>query len=370
MTDGFETRIQFIDGKMLTPLVRRVTNLDTADIVDWENERVHGGTFGIVYRFSGRLRNEDKILPWSLILKVVHNRPGAPIPRSDPSLAYQSGFLDEIPGGLAAPRCFDVVEQAEDEIWLWLEDVADAQDGPWSIDRCGLAARHLGQFNGAFMAGQPMPTDAWLGKNLLRTETDYAHSLTDHLATVKDHPINSRLLPEDVVNDICRLWDERELFIQAMEKLSPTICHRDTCRINLFHRLGPDGVEQTVAIDWEDVALGRVGEDIVPLVILGLGQFGIDLAKADDYDATVFEQYLAGLRDSGWRGTLESARFGYSAGIMRYALILPLVLIPKFKSEDLHSDPELAETVDRWAGALRFALDRIDEARDLYPKIA
>ena len=63
-------------------------------------------------------------------------------------LLYRSGLLDDLPGGVAAAHCYAVDEVAPKVFWLWLEDVADADGGTWTLSRYTEVARHLGQFNG------------------------------------------------------------------------------------------------------------------------------------------------------------------------------------------------------------------------------
>ena len=54
-------------------------------------------------------------------------------------------------------------------IWIWLEEVADTVGAPWPLARYGLAARHLGGFNGAYLVGRPVPAYPWLSRNWLRS---------------------------------------------------------------------------------------------------------------------------------------------------------------------------------------------------------
>ena len=104
-----------IDQVALTPIVRRALNLETIEISDWNYSRVYGGAGDVgavlsgVYRFTGQAHDRDKPTDWSVILKVV----GTTAIRDDPSehrywkrevLAYQSGELVNLPGGLTAPR--------------------------------------------------------------------------------------------------------------------------------------------------------------------------------------------------------------------------------------------------------------------------
>src|SRR5919199_1631316 len=63
------------------------------------------------------------------------------------TLSYQS-FL---PGPLRAPRVLGIDEDEAGAVWLWLEEVSDLYAHRWPIEQYGLAARHLGAFNGAYL---------------------------------------------------------------------------------------------------------------------------------------------------------------------------------------------------------------------------
>ena len=185
-----EAQLGVVDRATLTPLIRQTLRSDAAELVAWRRQRLTytGGvqTTGGVYRLSGTARAGGGVVPWSLILKVVcapgdHEPPGGPrvaagreteVSRWDywkrEPLAYRSGLLEALPGGLAAPRCFAVADRGADAIWLWLEDVTDSYGGHWPLDRYGLAARHIGHLNGAQLSARPLPAVPWLTRGFLR----------------------------------------------------------------------------------------------------------------------------------------------------------------------------------------------------------
>ena len=116
--------LQSIDNATLTPLVREALGSDTVEVVDWKAEQHHvSATRARIFRMSGSARDQGQEVPWSLILKiapVVDDRvdpPGTHYWKRE-ALAYESGLLEDLPGGIAAPRCLDVVEQPGGEFWL------------------------------------------------------------------------------------------------------------------------------------------------------------------------------------------------------------------------------------------------------------
>jgi hypothetical protein len=150
MDEKLETRraqLAAIDEATLTPLVQSALGRETVEVIDWACEQLHGG-IGLgtaIYRFSGEGHDRGQKVPWSLILKTLrqaedNTRVSAWNYYKREADAYQSGWLDDLPGSLAAPRCFDVVEQPDGSCWIWLEDVADQVGSHWpSLPFCPSA---------------------------------------------------------------------------------------------------------------------------------------------------------------------------------------------------------------------------------------
>ena len=371
-----DARLQSLKPETLAPLVRQSLNQPDLTLSEWQTARIQASSFGIVYRLTGTALHAGQSIPWSLILKVVHNSDDAPIDRSNPAnirywkrepLVYQSGLLDDLPGNLVAPRSFGVVEQGGDEIWLWLEDIASADDpaadnAPWSPDQYALTARHLGQFNGGFLTNRPLPNDPCFSRRLLHAQFAEAEAFVADLPAKLDQPLAQTLLPPDVTEGLFRLWAARSTILKVVEALPQTVCHRDTYRINLFSRRRADGTPYTIAIDWEDVAIGPVGEDIVSPIILGTALGDIKLAGVEEFEAQVFESYLDGLRDSGWNPNSQQVRLGYTIAMLRYALGLPMMFLPRVTKKAQGDTSEQEALAAQWGAVLQFIYTRLDEA--------
>jgi hypothetical protein len=340
--DPNQSMLASIDQAMLTPLVRRALGSKTVQVTDWECQPIYGGAGEVasIYRFSGDGYDQGETVPWSLVLKIVRAMPGREAPsspgywRREP-LTYQSGVLHDLPGGLAAPQCLGMTEYPEEAFWLWLEDVQDEIGDRWPMEHYGVVARHLGQFNGAYLVGRPMPAGSWVSESWLRGYVEQAAPVFARLRDSLDRPLIRRLLPGDKAGELLYLWENRETFLSVLDRLPQTFCHLDAFRRNLFARRAPDGSEQTVAIDWAFAGKGAIGEELVPLVGAGIAFFEIELTQAQELDEIVFEGYLEGLRDAGWRGDPKVARLGYKAGLsVRYRIgglaeVLPIVFDEK-----------------------------------------
>jgi hypothetical protein len=320
-------RLRAVDRATLTPLVRQALDRKQAEVTAWAYKPIYGGagTGGSIYRFSGVARDGHEEIPWSLILKAIRAIPQRRSPssfgywRREPE-AYRSGLLYDLPGGVTAPRCYGVVECAGDACWLWLEEVED-RFGAWPTEQYGVVARHLGQLNGTYLAGRPLPAVPWLSKRWMRSYIEPAAPMFDRLRGSLDHPLIRRLLPGDAADRLLACWENRERYLSALERLPRTFCHLDAFRRNLFARQGPDRREEIVAVDWSYSGIGAIGEDLVALVGATLAFDEVPSSQARKLDQIVFEGYLEGLRDAGWGGEPRLARLGYMAGLqIRYAL--------------------------------------------------
>ena len=280
MTDKFTTRLKAVDQTTLTPLVRVALENEAAEVIDWTCQPLDDGlahesghSYGL-YRFGGSAQIRDRTVPWSLILKATGAPFGSDIPAhwqywKREMLAYQSGLLDDLPGSLVAPRCFGTAEYPGDECWIWIEDIAEETDS-WPLERYGLAARHLGQFNGAYLAGRPWPDEPWLSRGRVRDWLAESEPIIGNLRSLSYHPLAQLWFRDDSVERTLRLWRERASFLAALDRLPRSLCHHDAFRRNLLARGGPGGQAQTVAIDWAIMGTGAVGEEIAALVGISL----------------------------------------------------------------------------------------------------
>jgi len=367
-----------IDQATLTPLVQSALGSKAVEVVNWEFEQLHGGIAvgTAVFRFSGQGRDQHQTIPWSLILKILRPEGGNP----DVSAwdyfkreadAYQSGWLDDLPGGLAAPRCFGVLDHPDGTCWIWLEEVAEEIGPQWPLEQYGLVARHLGQFNGAYLVDRPLPGWSWLSSSWLRYYIEQSAPVMEPLRHAVTSPWGRRWLPEEDSDRYFHLWAERELYLDALDRLPQTICHFDIFRRNLFARRTADGDDQTVVIDWAFVGRGPIGADLNPLVWMSIAIAGAGLDEAREVEEIAFEGYLEGLGDVGWQGDPQQVRLGYTAAGTRY--LYPEVgrWLAHILDESLHAGMEqsigapIGQIFDTVALTRHSLFGQLDEARDL-----
>ena len=312
-----------INPQYLTSLVGQALGEPSVQLGEWGIERLKGGLeFGSnIFRLAGMAEIGGNEQRWSLILKTILPEAEFDDPTSyrywkRETLAFQSGLLYDLPGQVTAPRCYDVRENPDGSIWICMEEVKDEQEIPWSIERYAQVARHLGEFNGAYLVDCPLPTETWLTHDWLRKYVEHAAPMIEFIRQNPAHLIVQQMLPGISLPLTLAFWDEHPHMLKALDGLPQTFCHQDAFRRNLFYRAG-----QLIAIDWSFAGLAPVGAELAALIgaAFGLGNFPSSQAK--ELDQACFEGYLEGLRQAGWQPDPRQIRLGYSVTVvLRYVL--------------------------------------------------
>jgi hypothetical protein len=376
------------DTEALTRKVSEALGLPSFRIDAWRCTSLTGHisnpATGGLYRVIGSGRQNALEVPWSLILKIVHLAEDAPQGWGTDllhfgywkreALAYQSGILDDLSPHLRAPRCFEVAEQQDGSVWLWLEAITEGGPACWPVPRYGLAARHFGQWQGTYLTGRLLPVYPWLQTGWLRSWVAHFEFLQHYLPRPDfwDHPLVRAAFPVPVADRLMDIWAERVAWMDLLDRMPLTLCHFDTWRPNLLAWVGPDGQDRTVALDWQCIGLGPAGE-IGNLLLTALISLEVSASDAKAMDNAIWEGYLQGLREAGWEGDARLVRFCYTAyPALRWGLVFPMLMIlPYVLSESKRAEAEakygqsIEELLRRWADALYFLLDLADEARRL-----
>jgi hypothetical protein len=384
MIPDVRERLAGANARRLLEVVRTALGKPDAVLGEWEAAPVHKGASSSLYRLTGAARVGAAEYPWSVVLKVLEpmagdHGPGHILYSQRELMLYRSGLLDDLPGGLRAPRCYGCDELEDGAVWLWLEHIREDGERAWPLARWALAARHLGQFNGCYLAGRPLPSDPWLRPSeaggRLRTWLERHQPLVARIAAAPRNPDVRRFWPQPIVDALLRLWEERDVFCTALERLPQTFCHGDAIRRNLFARRGPGGSEETVAIDWEYAGPMAAGEEVGQTVSVAAAFFDVAPADLPALDEALFAGYLAGLGDAGAArnerqgGEERAVRFAYAAhAALRNAFNAVGATLPDEAARAAcrqrygHTWEELAEAR---AAVRPFLLDRAQEARRL-----
>jgi hypothetical protein len=316
--------------------VRRALGRPNARVIDWRREDVTGGAgfIATIHRFTGTADDNGQSVSWSLILKAIGEDEDEDLPPTDyrywkrEPLAYESGLLDELPGGCRAPRCFGSVV-ADDGAWLWLEDVRDDLGPQWPFEHYGVVARHLGQLNGTHLRDRELLLLPWLTTGGLATWVEQAAPAMADFSTTIDHPLFARIYTAEVAERVLRLWGARQPMIETIARFPQTFCHLDAFRRNIIGRRTERGEAESVLLDWAFAGAGALGEELAPLVAATVTfDATMEWQCLPDLDQLAFNGYLDGLRDAGWRGNRDEVRFVYAAaaelrhcvGVTRFVL--------------------------------------------------
>lgn len=320
----------------IVPAVRRQTGRDTLVITTWSGERLRGAGESLgVWRLQGSADDGGGPVPWSIVLK------GWPAegPRMPPTAwdwplreleLYRSGILHDLPGGATSPRYVGDLVRPDGSTWIWLEDVTGVPEDPWPLERYGTIARQLGQFNGAYLTGRPVPDVPCLSRSWLRQWVELAAPEIAMLADNADNPVVWTIFPPHVIDALLRLWTVRHAIYASLEQLPQTFCHLDVFRRNIFYHAGTNGSARTVLVDWSFAGIAALGEEIAPLVAASVSFMEVPVTDIRQLEEIVLHAYLDGLRDAGWRGDPEQVRDVYVATVgLRYGVGPVRFIVPR-----------------------------------------
>lgn len=281
--------------------------------------------------------------------------------------AYQSGLTSTAyeGTGIAGPQLLAAFDQP-DGVDLWLEDVTGTEGEHWDIDTVAEFARRLGQGQGSYLAGRPLPDVDWLSRKWLR---QYGESKPVDGSELHDD--KAWQLPEIAAAydglrpGLTRLWDERELLLQAVEGLPQTLCHLDVWPKNLVESAG-----RHVLLDWAFVGVGAVGEDAANLVPDCVWDGFLPVDALPTLAERVWTGYLGGLREAGWTGDERLARLGFTAGgAAKYAWLAEFSIRRlqrgELESYGGYSRLTLDNLFHTYAGVFQMLLAWAEEARTL-----
>lgn len=341
-----------------------------------------------LFRISGQADVDGQGSDWSLILKIMHLPSGDQrsewVSSDDPAhynywkrefLAYQSDLLHPtgvlLTTDLATPRCLGTVEHAGQVVWLWLEQIEGLSAPEWPLERYGLAARHLGHMQGAYLTGQPLPALAWLSRHWLRQRLDtMAREIVASFdAPGWQHPLLQQVFPAREIERVRQLWQQRQLLLTALDQLPQTLCHLDFWPTNLFARRTAEGREQTVLIDWSYVGIGAIGQDIGNLVPDSIWTRYVATERLRELERLVCDGYVEGLHDAGCSVDPRLARLGYQlSAALGFSFFIHALARP-LTDETIRDwiarryGLPVEQVVTQRAELLRHVLDLADQAR-------
>ncbi len=260
---------------------------------------------------------------WSMVLKgwLCNDTPGSPSTYNWPwreAELYSSGILNDLPG-VSAPVCFSSV-QRDGSVWVWLEDLTSIPQKQWTLDDYARAGRRLGQFNGAYLAGTPLPVHQSLSRRWLEGWSGEGAEGLRMLDQYRDHALVQTIIPPNVEAGLVQTWHRRPSFLERLESMPQTFCHLDAFHANTFFRNTVNG-DDMVLIDWSFAGFGAVGEELAALCMAGAIFDPNTPYSLEEIEQASFAAYIDGLRDTGWSGDEGIVWNTYrSVAILRYGL--------------------------------------------------
>ncbi|WP_256256228.1 phosphotransferase [Paenibacillus sp. BC26] len=273
---------------------------------------------GGVYRIWGSTRVDgriDRSRSWSLIIKIILADPN----RDDPTHynywrreieAYKSGYLRHLPAGMKAPECYAIDENDDGSVWLWLEDMTH-ESREWQWDDYAYAATKLGEFQGAYLVGGPIPDLRWANRQWMRSWIHECQTYRTLSSTDVASDSNPRL--EAIIDR----FNQCELLIQdwlvELERLPRTIAHQDFYELNIMLDNAYTRDRKLAVIDWQFASISGIGEDLGRFLGLSLSRGNVPADQFHDYKELLITSYMEGLGRAGWHGDESLPRFGYLA---------------------------------------------------------
>jgi hypothetical protein len=367
-----------IDSESLTGAVRSLLGDPAAVVLGWSGRSIYDPvnlvTLG-VYRVAGRARAGSVVSgtggEWSVILKITQSPDGLPdekVGAAREILAYRSGLLDTLTG-VRAPRCYGITPHRDGYVNVWLEDLGDRSKDGWQMADYVTAARDLGRLAAPYLTGRPLPTYTWLETAGARAWVARQEPNYTSLSEIRDHALVRRATPDDLLSRQLAVFQERHTFLDALDRLPRTFCHRDSIPRNLSVRHHPGAASETVAFDWAQAGIGPLGRDLASLVPAGAHSGDVDPHRLHEVDLVAFRAYVEGLRELGWTGDERLARFGYCASaVMHYGI---MQIGPRLVDDALRGQLErsfglpIEQLIDVFVEEQRYLMDLAREARSL-----
>jgi hypothetical protein len=385
----FTSALDNLDVQTLTPLVRAALDSTTAEVETWQVSPITQGSSSPagVYRVAGTAQEQGEPVTWSLVVKLVEEAAtsvhAGNNASDDPTqifywkrelLLYQSGFFDQLPKGLAAPRCYRI-DELPHAGHIWMEDVREDVGAIWPLEHYGEVARHFGRLGGLYLTERPLPTWPWLLSDQLawRSERFEWPAFWQHYPVLRrENALVQRGWSDQLAQEFQRMWQDRDQFVQALAHLPQTIQHGDAGRKNLFAHRRASGEIETVAVDWGSTGIGVIGEELAVLVTQTVYWFnGVRPEQVWALDQIVFDGYLQGLREAGWHGDAALARLGYTLAVTLRTGMGIFIVEWTARDETLRLWLEnimgysLEEMADMFRVLRAYLIDCADEARRL-----
>ena len=283
------------------------------------------GTLGFL-KVQGLTGSGNDRVEWDFVVKVLDTSEtsysGASVSFNLPARevgAFESGFFGRLDGGFQAASCHGITRSGDTTL-LWLEDLSDSAQYPWGREEFLIAARHVGFFNGSWPEDRA-PTGDWLDRKLITNRPMYfvQAGSYDLMKNAEKAPAVVDMTARSGVKGIGNMYSEFVEITRPLVSLPRTVCHNDFHSRNAFFRREATG-PVTYVIDWASVGLGPVGIDGGTLAGGGLVWQEVEARMISDIEHQIFDEYVGGLGDAGFRYDRDQIRLGYLSNFVIYMM--------------------------------------------------
>jgi hypothetical protein len=307
--------------------------------------------------------------PWSLFAKTLRPASASPVWAFIPDFArelvlrqldwrdepraYACGLAEGMPTGIRLPALWHL-DEGDDRIVLWLEDVADV--AVWDVPTYRRAAEALGRMAGAWPEAR-VTAELGLRRRLLGEyyEGPVVHAVLPALAddaTWADPLVEAATADDPALReDLDRLAARAPGLVERVHAGPQALGHGDATPANVLD----DGAD-LVLVDWSYGASMAVGMDLAQLVAGAVdGRRTAEVGPVLAAEAVVVDAYCAGVAAEG--GTVDRAAVEL-AHLTTLAVRSGLGALDLGHAADLPDEQRAALLRQRTALA-RHALDRL-----------
>ncbi|MDP7486344.1 MAG: phosphotransferase [Dehalococcoidia bacterium] len=323
-------------------------------------------TIGIV-KVSGVAIGLEGQRRWSSVAKIIDSAKVSGdaarwlFPENERKI-YELGLFQNDGIRLRPAKCYLVDDLDDDLSVLWLEDLSEAPQPPWSLDQFTSAAANLAQFNGFHLANDTeLPVSIQQDAYYLRNGGGRTREQYAEVAEMRDNELVDRVYRDVSMESALEFAALYEKALEKAKELPHSICFGDSHARNMF----PID-SQTVGIDWASITRDPIGVDVGVLAGSPL-TFGAEEAQLSaDHEQVIFDAYLSSLADSEWTGKPEDVRVAFFCQFAGYISIV--ATIPLSLDEYLNNPDRRAFLLDRFGVTVDDLPERLASVMTLIPK--
>lgn len=263
-----------------------------------------------VYLLTGTVVQNGHEHPWRLVLKLLAPSSVQEMPLE--AALYASGFLASLQGDLRAPHCYGVDSLPDGSTALWLEYLTEIRQH-WTLQDFRHTAHRLGLFTATYTSHDLLVDPHSIPRFTWRVLRDTWYENLVELQAVAEHPVVQRAYPAETITAFLQLWAIHEALFVILEQMPQVLCHGDAQRRNLFMQETDPLSTQTLAIDWANVSLRPIGNDITTLLHQSVLYFALDTVNMELYEHVFVKAFVDGLAAGG--RTLQEDVVAYAVAV-------------------------------------------------------